>query len=379
MKYVLGILFMLICTNYSYCAEPITDLEPLPSLSEFQTYEDSELWFHNQMLEYYKTASMYYAQVNYHGAKPVVNVIKPSLDDLESLEFKTLRKYYQNAELLRNQIISLPNGDGIIKITELRETINGLNARNNTLTDSLYLYRLNATKSEFYKERYEEMVAQIDSLQHEFETKTNSQYKNLIEMNRTVLRMNRAKYSVVSLGISGTQFQFDAANVNELLSPGISISLNPGKMFGIGRIFEFWGEYSYLLNDISSYNSKSITNGVHRVAGGVSWIIDLSKLMSDSDYNLFFNVGLGYFHSVSKAINSGYASSSCNGNSVKLEFVFDNYSNYFPFGIFAQVNFNRFNKDLLMLNRTVVPENSWVTNYSIGIKLPLWQDSNNNY
>ncbi len=59
MKYILGILFLVICTNYTYCADPLIELEPMPTLTEFQTYEDSEAWFYNQMLEYYKTAAVY--------------------------------------------------------------------------------------------------------------------------------------------------------------------------------------------------------------------------------------------------------------------------------------------------------------------------------
>ena len=29
MKYILGILFLVICTNYIYCADPLIELEPM--------------------------------------------------------------------------------------------------------------------------------------------------------------------------------------------------------------------------------------------------------------------------------------------------------------------------------------------------------------
>ena len=64
---------------------------------------------------------MYSFQIEYLGAKPNTKVLKPNFDDLESLEFKKLKKYYQNAEALRVQVLALPEGEGNQKINELNE------------------------------------------------------------------------------------------------------------------------------------------------------------------------------------------------------------------------------------------------------------------
>lgn len=373
MKYILGILFLVICTNYTYCADPLIELEPMPTLTEFQTYEDSEAWFYNQMLEYYKTAAVYSFQIEYLGAKPNTKVLKPNFDDLESLEFKKLKKYYKNAEALRVQLLALPEGEGNQKISELKQKISKLESKNRVLSDSNFVLQINADNADFYKSRYQESLKQIDSFRIELTDNLNRHNSELIEMNRQLLRADNNKYSIVSLGLFGTQHYFGNSKVQELLSPGVSLTINPGKVFGIGRILEFWTDYSYLLNNVNDAYNNTLSNGVHKISAGLSYRIELQDLMRTDDYKLHFNVGLGYFYNFSESVNTNYATNNSFGNTVKLELGFENFSRYFPLEIFIQVDFNKFNKDLKMLNTVIVSDNSWLTNYSIGIKLPLWQ------
>ena len=175
------------------------------------------------------------------------------------------------------------------------------------------------------------------------------------------------------MGLFGTQHYFGNSKVQELLSPGVSLTINPGKVFGIGRILEFWTDYSYLLNNVNDAYNNTLSNGVHKISAGLSYRIELQDLMRTDDYKLHFNVGLGYFYNFSESVNTNYATNNSFGNTVKLELGFENFSRYFPLEIFIQVDFNKFNKDLKMLNTVIVSDNSWLTNYSIGIKLPLWQ------
>lgn len=376
MKYLAGIIVVLLCTNYVYCAEPVTELEAFPTLSEFQTYEDSDAWFYGKMLEYYKISAMYEAQVKYLGAEPIARIIIPSIDDLESVEFKILKKYYNVAEKLKEQIRALPEGEGAKKIKELKEKNNTLEKKITVLDDENFRNSIDGANADYYKKRYTELMLQIDSLKVQFDKRIEENQKSAIALYKSMLLSNTKKYSIFALSLFGTQHNFDTYNVQEYLSPGIGINFNPGKLFGFGRVIDVWTDYSYLINDITSRNGIIISNRINRISFGVSGNIALDQLMKIEDFNANLKLGFGYFHSISEIANSGYDNRTAFGNVIKIELGVQNISNYFPFEIFADFNFSKFNKKLALLNDSqYLIDKSWVTNFSIGLRMPLWQST----
>ncbi len=376
MKYLVGIIVVLMCTNYTYCAEPITELESFPTLTEFQNYEDSDAWFYGKMLEYYKISAMYSAQVKYLGAEPIAQIMIPSIDDLESVEFKILKKYYNIAQKLKDQITALPDGEGSQKIKELRDKIIALEKKTTSLEDENFRNSINGSNADYYKNRYSSLMLQIDSLKVQFDKKLEENQKSALELYKSILLSDGHQYPIFSLSLFGTQHNFETNNIQEYLSPGIGINVNPGKLFGFGRILDFWTDYSYLINDVTANNGMTISSKINRFSFGVSANIALDELMKIEDFNANFKIGFGYFHSISETANTGFDNHTAFGNILKFELSVRNFSKYFPFEVFGDFNFNKFNKKLVLLgDNQYLIDKSWVTNFSIGLKFPLWQSS----
>lgn len=373
MKRIFEILLFFIITSTVFAAEPIKELEPFPTLEQFQTYEDSEVWFYNKMLEYYKTAIIYETQIKALGDTPVALSQAPSIDDLESIEFKILRKYYNIADKLNTQLLAMGSGAETKKILELQGKIKLLEKEMFTVKDQNFQYSLDKDKTDFYKKRYEELLKEIDNIKLKMDSNITENDKKRVEMYNLVNNSNNNLYTVVGVGISANQIYYQNSNADAYLAPAVSINFNPGKMFGFGRLIEFWADYRYIKTDVNLSNNK-IENSTNCYSLGLELNIPLDEVLKIKDFNTDFKVGFGYFHSNTSAINTSIDNLSSNGNIIKLELNFSNFSKFFPFTVYANLDFNKYNKELIFYGDSPVNLGKpWLTNFAVGFRFPLWQ------
>ncbi len=373
MKRLFEILVFMLVTTFVYSAEPIVELEPFPTLEQFQTYEDSEVWFYNKVLEYYKISIIYETQIKALGDMPAAIPQIPSLDDLESVEFKILRKYYNTADKLKNQVINMGSGAETKKIIELQQKIKQLEKDIFTIKDQNFQYSLDIDKSNFYKERYEESIKQINEIKYTLDSTFTQYHKNTLEIYSLMNHLNDNLYTVIGLGISANQLYYQKDNADAVIAPALSINFNPGKIFGFGRLLDFWAEYRYIKSEVKSY-SNNINNSTDMYSLGLALNIPLDEVFKIKDFNSTFKFGYGYFHSNTYISSSDINSISSNGNIIKLELNFSNFSKFFPFTIFTNLDFCKYNKNLILFGDDDINLGKpWVTNFAVGFRFPLWQ------
>ena len=348
MKKIFEIIVFALITTFAYSAEPIIDLEPFPTLEQFQTYEDSDIWFYNKIIEYYKISIVYQTQIKSIGAIPVAIPQAPSMDDIESIEFKILRKYYSTAEKLKNQVIAMESGAETQKIKELQVKIRSLEQDIFTIKDQNFQYSLEAEKTQYYKNRYQEILKRIDTLQFNLDSSVTNYHNSTLNIYKSMQNIDNNLYSVISFSISANQYYYQNAQVDALLSPGVGFNFNPGKIFGFGRLFDFWADYNLIKSEVKTFSDKA-ENSTDRFSLGVSLNIPLDDILRIKDFNSTFKVGFGYFHTNTEMTNSNFGSINSNGNIIKLELNFDNFSKYFPFTLYTNLDFNKFNKELVFL------------------------------
>jgi hypothetical protein len=375
MKKLLGILFIIFFTNYLYSAEPVSELENFPTLTEFQTYEDSEAWFYSKVLEYYKISILYSAQIKSYGATPSSELINPTIDDLESIEFKILRKYYDIAAKLKAQIIELPSSNNTIKIRELQSKIKELESKNEALNDSLFSYSIDANKTDFYKVKYISLTRKLDSLQKSYiELNYN---KNIENINALYPKeaTNKVKSAILSLSISGQKSFYQDSKIDEKLNPGFGLVFHPGTAFGFGKIFEVYAEYSKAYFEINDARKIDINGDCEKIALGLNALISLDPIIRSEDFSTVFKLGIGYFHSNYEIENSQLGDYTNYGENVRFELAFKNFNAKFPFEIFGTFNMNKFEKDIYLSNsRDFKIDRQWINEFFLGVRLPLWTE-----
>ena len=361
-----------------YSAEPLIELEQLPSSEQFSQYDDNDLWFQNKLMDYYKTAVIYETQVKALGDVPAVVCITPTVDDLESIEYKILKKYYSVADKLKSQLLSLESGLEAQKIKELQKRIKILETENFTVKDSNFRLSLDDNKYVFYKSRYEEILKNIDSLKISIDSVYSENCITSISRFKALGQFEHNKYAVISISAAANQYYFNNSKITSSLSPGFMLNFNPGRIFGIGRIIDIWTVYNRLEDEVKiSSKSQSLDNYTDRFSFGLSLIVPLDRALNIKDFNSDFKVGFGYFHTDTKCPNSTHESVNSDGNIIKLELNVSNFNRFFPFSIFADLDFNKYNKELRFIgSESLNLDKPWVTSFSLGLRFPLWLSIN---
>lgn len=367
--------FSLAAGTYAlYAATPMVELPPMPNNEEFEQLEDIEELYYAKILDYFEIGAMYEAQIKFAGEKPKVTLAVPTKDDLESTEIEVLQKYYSIANKLKKQVLNLPEGEGAVKIKELQEQLRKLQNERNELADEGFRSSLEAENTDFYRNRYEELVRQIEELRLEVDARSDAYNRTLVNAYKTYQKLDNQLYPVFALSIFGTQYDFGVDNLNERFSPGVALNFTPGKFFGFGRFLSIWADYSHITNEIKLNREREITTATNRFSLGLLLNVYLDKVLNLENIEPHLSLGLGYFHANQTVSNTEITDYSTYGNLIKIEAGVRNFSSYFPFEIYADVNFNKYNKQLYLLGNSEIDKGKpWITNFSVGIRLPLWQ------
>jgi len=243
------------------------------------------------------------------------------------------------------------------------------------MRDENFNNSLGAEKTDFYKKRYMELLKEIDKLRLDLDSSITSYHNSTIEIYKTMQNINNKKYSVFSLSIGANHFFYGNDAIDSYISPGLAVNFNPGRIFGIGRIIDIWADYYIMRTDVNTPANKIIENSTSRYSIGANLNIPLDEVFKIKDFGAALKIGAGYFHTNTECKNIATGSTSSNGAVIKLELSMENFNQFFPFGIYFDFDFNKYNKNLIFVGDNLINLNKpWVTSISAGLRFPLWQN-----
>lgn len=381
MKRVLIILAFFISLKL-FAAEPFIELPPLPSNNELEIYEESDALFALKVLEYYRLAVLYEAQLKMMGLSPSNPTAVPTLDELTDADQRTLRRYYSQADGLRRQVLEAPDGLYNRKIQELRERIDKLSNDNFVLQEQIYRQNLELISANFYRNRYREMINQIDSLRRVLDVMfydCNEKSWQSAERIRQAYDNWKSSASILSIGLMGNYLNYNDNRLDASISPGIALVFNPSPIFGMGRILDIWTEYTYqIIEATKRINNRDIDMEYKTdyIATGLNLNVPLSDVMKIENFYLGLKGGYGFFWGSSRLPNTELPSKKWQGQTVRFELMATNFSRFhFPLGIYAAYSFNNYSKDLVFpaFGGDINLGRPWTTSFQLGIRFSLWQ------
>ncbi len=355
MKYIIG-LILIAFTIKCYAAEPLLELKNFPSKNEIEVLEDNDGLFASKVLEYYKFAALYEAQLNSMGIKPEKVLDTPTLDEIQDAEATTLKKYYSVAKALYEQLKKSPGSNYNAKYEELKKKYKVAENQIFTLKDALYWESLENSKIEYYKTNFPKLVKEIedlrfknDSLYLEYNTKLWQSEEKL----RNIYNHKTYKKPLISGGITVNQFYINNDFIESDISPAIHINISPESVFGFGKFFDIWAEFQMPVWK-SSYTTLKVPNQLYVTSEyktniyntGLALNLPLSELFHFKGFMFNLRLGGGLFWGNARMMSSNLQKTDWDGYMFKGDINLVNYSHYFPVGITAGVNFFNFNKSL---------------------------------
>jgi len=365
-----------------FAAEPIVELPPLPSGNELEIYEESDALFALKVLEYYRLALLYEAQLKIMGLTPSNPTAVPSLDELTEADQRTLRRYYMQADGLRRQVLEAPDGLFNRKIQELRDRIEKLSNDNFILQEQIYRQNLELISANFYRSRYRDMISQIDSLRRILDVMfydCNEKSWQSADRIRQAYDNWKSSASILSIGLTGNYLNYNDNRLDANISPGVAVVFNPSPIFGMGRILDMWTEYTYqIIEATRRINNRDVDMEYKTdyIATGVNLNVPLSEVMKIENFYLGLKGGYGFFWGSSRLPNTELASKKWQGQTVRFELMATNFSRFhFPIGVFAVYSFNNYSKDLVFpaFGGDLNLGRPWTTSFQLGIRFSLWQ------
>ena len=365
-----------------FAAEPIVELPPLPSGNELEIYEESDALFALKMLEYYRLALLYEAQLKIMGFTPSNPTAVPSLDELTEADQRTLRRYYMQADGLRRQVLEAPDGLFNRKIQDLRDRIEKLSNDNFILQEQIYRQNLELISANFYRSRYRDMISQIDSLRRILDVMfydCNEKSWQSADRIRQAYDNWKSSASILSIGLTGNYLNYNDNRLDANISPGVAVVFNPSPIFGMGRILDMWTEYTYqIIEATRRINNRDVDMEYKTdyIATGVNLNVPLSEVMKIENFYLGLKGGYGFFWGSSRLPNTELASKKWQGQTVRFELMATNFSRFhFPIGVFAVYSFNNYSKDLVFpaFGGDLNLGRPWTTSFQLGIRFSLWQ------
>lgn len=380
MKIIIG-LFAVLFSVGLYSAEPLIELKNYPSKSELAALEDNEELYAAKVLEFYKYAALYEAQLNSMGIKPEKPAESPSLEEIQDGETTILKKYYGIAKTLSEQLKKAPGGIYNAKYIDLKNKYKDAENQIFMLQDSVYWLSLNKKQVDFYKDKFPKMVAEIESLKFKIDSlylEYNKKLWNAEDKLRNIYNHKSYKKPLVTGGITINQFKFNDDKIETDLSPAIYLNFSPESIFGFGKFFDIWAEYQ--MPKWKSYYSDLINNyfvvaeyQTNIYNTGLALDLPLSEIFKFNGFMLNLRLGGGLFWGNTRMMSSPAPKTDWDGYMFKGDIRLVNYSQIFPVGIVAGFNYFNFNKTF-QLNQNYSYYNLGkigLRNLYLGIEVPI--------
>jgi hypothetical protein len=378
-------IIILLASAYSYSAEPLIELKNYPGKGELEVIQDNEELYASKLLEYYKFASIYEAQLNSMGIKPVAIVSAPTLEDMQDAEAKILKKYYTIAKNLETQVKQSPSGPFNAKYNNLKSKFKTAENEIFMLQDSLYWMGMENNKIKFYKENFPKLLAELDSLRFRNDSLlmvyNQKLWKHDDKLRSMYLRLNYQK-PLITVGATLNQFYFNNNRIETDLSGGIFVAVCPEPILGFGKYFDIWAEYQF-----PRWKSKNVNSNVNQgfineystniYDAGLSLSLPISKLFNVKSFLLNLRFGGGLFWGNTRLYNSFAQKADWDGYVIKTDISIVNYSHIFPVGVYVGLSFFNLNRDLVLTQYggNLNLGKFWLDNFQIGIQFPLISNS----
>jgi hypothetical protein len=334
MKKVLLLIFMLLSVQIIKAAKPVVEVPDLPANSELELYEESEGIFALKILELYKNSVALETQLKLNGITPKTKVIQPTIEELEDMDIKIIKKYFNITKSLQDEVLASPESDR----QELLEKINELNS---TLRDTIAIYTIEQGK--IRNEMLDLMIKRLKLIE-----KTNSENIELAINQNFVNCMDYQNW--FSAAVMSKLF---ISNGNDVIKNdpglGVQLTLNLSRLTGFWKGFEvkyeyfapkFFTEYKY---DTSPPTREQWNSNVNNISGGGSLIISKSPELIQG-----LNIFAGYFWADGKIYNRSNSTMNWDGASVSFDYFMGAPSCKYPIELFAGFTvYHSFSRNLI--------------------------------
>lgn len=309
---------MILSVSTLFAAKPVVILGELPGNSTLELYEDSEELFALKVMEYYQTAISLKIQLILLGVTPVTKLDPPSLEDLQELESKIIKKYYLKAKELEKEVLAVDESYDVILQEELikcKEDINGLKLKYTNENWNL--------KNKYNLEKLE--------LIEKLESECNEKLERFVELSES----SRNSVDILSISTAANIFLSNSENkIESGLSPSFRVNLNIYKLFGFGRKVDIWYDYmspyiktlSRFNNDPDNYIKEEWKSHMHST--GISGKV--GNIFGEDKYIDGLKLGLGYFFSGGTIYNKTIGEYNFNGMRFDIEYFGGNFSRHLP-------------------------------------------------
>ncbi|HRT67403.1 MAG TPA: hypothetical protein P5216_01545 [Bacteroidota bacterium] len=367
MKKIILLLMLIFCTIQLKAIEPIVQVPQLPA--DLDAYTDDENIYFSKLMDYYLPAKMLETQIILYKQKPNQTIPQLTYDIISDLDAKTISKYYKIAKNLYNQVQLLQYSQIDNELANSKAAIEKLNNQIVKLSlDTTGIGQIVET-NEFLKENNQELRQKMNEIEKAYLQKIAELDKQFYETKMQYAKNERI-YPAFLLTTSPVieQFFFSNDDLSAPISPGVMVNLSLVKLWDNTTIISLWGKYQYLTAKVTNpANASSVENTYYNNVWnfGLDFELNLSKVLEIKDFSWTFKFGGGYL--VQNIINSDQ--NSINGNVIKLEFDFYNFSKTLPFGVIIGTTFNKYGDPIVIGELTMGRE--WVPTIYAGLKFDL--------
>lgn len=366
MNKTMFLIVLFLTTSLVEAAKPILEVPDLPNKTQLELYEESEGLFSMKLIEYYKMSVALETQLRILGVTPVNKPVPPTFEELEDMDFKTLRKYYNVASSLQDEVLKAPESDRQI----LLEKINELESQ---IRDSIAIYTIE--KGAIRNQVLDQMLSRLKQIEEQ-----NAQNIELVIAQNYV---NCMDYSTI-FSVAGISKIFISQGNNVVKNDpalGIQATVNAGKLVGFWDGFQiryeylapkFYTEYNYA-DELSIPMRHQWNTNINNINVGGKAVLGKSP-----DFLHGFNVFLGYFWADGKIYNMPESVINWDGASLSIDYFVASPSCKYPFELFAGITiYNSFSRNLVF--QTSVPGYEFTDlgkthlSVNIGLKYNFWR------
>ncbi len=341
---------MIVLCNYNlFAIKPIATIPIEPN--NFEVFTENEEIFMEKYLEYYVPAIMLQTQLRMVGVEQVRKIPSFSFQDIENLEVSKLKSIAKTAKELIKQVELLPESynPSLYNCEKMKAEL-----ESQLFKLSLDTIELSKEKkyTELLKKKLEEIIAQAEKNEMIY----NQKYQKLVEENFElkyygVLDKEPMNLFLVKITAKGSQLFLNNSDIEKGVFPAFNINLEAVNIAKQRANISLWAEYSLQTtkikinpfinsNDRQHYNEQILAFGAD--AG-----FNLSKLFKIKRIKWNFDLGFGYFKGFVNHTNYNFPKSEYQGNIIKVETSFYNFSRLTPFGVHFGTYFNRFADDIV--------------------------------
>lgn len=356
------LLIILLCfltlADYSFAAEVYVDIPAKPTSREVNSLMRNKELFAAKVMEYYSTAVMLKAQLDFMNIEHDISVPAPTVNDLSFRDKKVLISYYRLILKLEDTIVQAPDHPDKVMIESLRDRLKSSHRSIDSLKTIIFEKDLQNQHIDFYKDNMERLIKKLDELIVDMDSMHVSHIDEMMELRDAIISYYeydwRNNEPFASVGISGNMFLANGYDkVDNKPSLGVQVSVNLYKLFGWWSGLYVWYEH---INPLikTTYLDKETDHRHYK--NDFEWKSNLSALGFSQRFHFSSNnhkyrdglkIAAGYFWSSGTIYN--YAGDfEYHGGRLDLEYFAGNFGLAVPVEAYMTLSvYHSFSKDLI--------------------------------